>query len=447
MTIIVGLASSTGIGKKYDLLAPEDNVELNSSYTNRFLSNVSDSLNSDCSLCLEKMLKEEELNCHIAFLRCGHFFHLDCFLPCNAENCPLCREPIINRNRDSIDIIDRAIAESSDENAIYSMELMLSMSDNSEVVQNLRLEHFLFMGGLFNRQNFRLSFLASVILSRLLYEDDYRIYINMILPIISYDNIFFNLRLFLDLNDLEKILVLFDLFDLFLKNDENYESIEKRFHPSNFRFLRSSLQRKNKMLKFFNKKYKPIFKDDSVKEKICSIKGFFYKDMLKQRLYFLMKKSYELYESKDYLGCYEKFVNIEFFSDKYPSLFLDMPNLFFTNFFQNNMDNEAEINCTKIAMNILLNLLDNTLSLFNNINKISHFDIFIFLEKYFHKDINCARIVLRILYHFLWYYLETPERSTILYHVDEYREKIPVISHLIGENEMCNLFNGFFEVL
>ena len=56
MTIIVGLASFAGIGKKYDLLAPEEDKEFDPSYTDRFLSNIDESLNSDCSLCLEKML-------------------------------------------------------------------------------------------------------------------------------------------------------------------------------------------------------------------------------------------------------------------------------------------------------------------------------------------------------------------------------------------------------
>lgn len=446
MTIIVGLASFAGIGKKYDLLAPEEDKEFDPSYTDRFLSNIDESLNSDCSLCLEKMLNKEVLDCHIAFLRCGHFFHLDCFLPSNAENCPLCREPINNRNRDSIDIINRAIVDSSDENVINSMEMILTLFDQSEVVQNLREEHFLFMGGLFNSQNFHVSFLSSVILTRLLYEDDYRMYINSLLPVISYDNIFFNLRLFLDLNDLEKIIVLLDLFDLFLKNDENYEKVEKRFHPSNFRFFRSNLQRKNKMLKYFNKKYKPIFTDCSIKEKVYSFKGFFYKDMLKQRLYFLIKKSYDLYELKDYLACYEKFQKIEIFSEKYPSLFFNMPNIFFTQCFYNTMENNVEIQCTKIAMNILLNLLDNTISIFNHINVILHYDIFIFLEKHFHKDTDCAKTVLRIFYHFLWHYLESPQRSTILQHIVEYQEKVPVICHLIGDDEMCSLLNGLLEI-
>ena len=65
---------------------------------------------------------------------------------------------------------------------------------------------------------------------------------------------------------------------------------------------------------------------------------------------------------------------------------------------------------------------------------------------HFHKDTDCAKTVLRIFYHFLWHYLESPQRNTILQHIVEYQEKVPVICHLIGDDEMCSLLNGLLEI-
>lgn len=99
--------------------------------------------NSDCPICLESINQDLE----IFKIDCGHIYHMDCMKGMTKMECPTCRSPIENFDKDMIEIVninaDRIRQENEIENfrdlfqTFGGQNLILNISDSINNMEEL----------------------------------------------------------------------------------------------------------------------------------------------------------------------------------------------------------------------------------------------------------------------------------------------------------------------